>query len=285
MVKLVASYTLLKYFGESRFFNYLFVVNPLTITKIRDISLLGIAYRTLVMSNKTTKQTSKERFKELDNLTLDLLEKKRNPKVLDVGISSGLTTFELFQLLDSQQKNFHLDATDKYPNIKLYKTWFYSTIIDNQKKPISIYWGGLYLSNLMSWKYFISKVLFKIISKFIIINPKKVIGVPLFYSGFTELAEKNKVRFFDHDVLHPFQFKNYDFIRVMNILNLSYFSEDQIQKAIVNLRSTLIEGGVLMVGRTFNKKNHVSIYIKKGSKLVPKQHINNGSEINRIVIN
>jgi len=285
MVKFVASYTLLKYFGESRFFNYLFVVNPLKISEIRDINLMGIAYRTLVMPNKTTKQTSKKRFKELDNLTFDLLEKKVNPKVLDVGISSGLTTYELFQLLDSKRKNFQLDATDKYSKIKLYKTWFYCTIINNQKIPISIYWGGLYLSNLMSWKYFTSKILFKIISKFIIVNPKKIMEVPLFYSGFTKLVEKNKVRFFDHDVLKPFQFTNYDFIRVMNIINLSYFTEDQIQKAIANLRSTLKEGGVLMVGRTFHNQNHVSIYIKKGSKLVPKQHVNNGSEINEIVIN
>ena len=65
MIKFSANNSILKLFGNKRWFHYLFTVEPTTINKIQDKNLLEVAYSTLIMENKTSKQTSNNRFKEL----------------------------------------------------------------------------------------------------------------------------------------------------------------------------------------------------------------------------
>ena len=68
-----------------------------------------------------------------------------------------------------------------------------------------------------------------------------------------------------------------------NLLNLFYFSEEKIIKAINNLNESLLEGGILQIGRTTSEGiNNVSFYKKQNGRFILVKRLNSGSEIDYI---
>ena len=284
MIKWNASLTFVRLFGKNNFFPYLFTVNPVKLKSLKDKKLIEKVFNSIVMPNRTSKQTGINRFEELNQITFQSLKPFDECKILDMGISNGITTCELREFLISKEKKLNLYATDKYSKIFLVKNSFYTILLDAEYKIKSIYMGILYLSDYLSWKYFASKILFKLFALCIRIDKKKVFEINLFYSEFEQLINSNDIKFFEHDIIDPFPQTSFEFVRIMNLLNLSYFTKEFIENAIKNIKSIMKNEGVLLVGRTINGLNHASIYKLKESKFVLLHKVNNGSEIHNLII-
>jgi len=71
----------------------------------------------------------------------------------------------------------------------------------------------------------------------------------------------------------------FDVIRASNILNLDYFTSDQITFALKNLRRHLCHGGLLVINRTVESINLFTVFrLESGTFSVVLEH-NSGSEI------
>jgi hypothetical protein len=70
-------------------------------------------------------------------------------------------------------------------------------------------------------------------------------------------------------------------VRTMNILNLSYFTGEQLKQGIEAAHASLVEGGIWIVGRTMESSfaNNVSILARKGSGWKLLARMGSGSEI------
>jgi hypothetical protein len=284
MIKFSANNSILKLFGNKRWFHYLFTVEPTILNRIQDKNLLEVAYSTLIMENKTSKQTRKNRFKELDNLTLDVAKNFNHPNILDMGVSNGITTLELHELLSSSRINFSLSATDKFYKIQVFKNNLTTIVFDSNQKISAIHVLGIFLSDILSGKYFLSKILFKILSSILKIDLNKTMEVSLFHKSFQDLIVSKSITFLEYDIFEKNGTKTYDFIRVMNLLNLGYFEKEKIEIALKNIKSLLRNGGFLLVGRTFNDINDASVYKLDDTKFTLINSINSGSEIHHLII-
>lgn len=77
-----------------------------------------------------------------------------------------------------------------------------------------------------------------------------------------------------------------DVLRTMNLLNKSYFSEDQLRIGIDSALGSLNDGGVWIVGRTEERpmRNDVTIFQKQGNRTEVVGRLGLGSEIESLVL-
>ena len=72
----------------------------------------------------------------------------------------------------------------------------------------------------------------------------------------------------------------------MNVLNLIYFSEQQIIFAVKNLLDSLEDDGILLIGRTsLDGINNATFYKKNSNKLYSIKSVYNGYEHDYIINN
>ena len=74
-------------------------------------------------------------------------------------------------------------------------------------------------------------------------------------------------------------------VRVSNLLNYSYFSEDKLRDAISNIRKISKERSIILINRTTrNKKDLASFFIKKKGKFHLLEDVNGGPEIKKLIL-
>jgi predicted methyltransferase len=75
-------------------------------------------------------------------------------------------------------------------------------------------------------------------------------------------------------------------LRTMNILNLSYFSREQLAEAASAAFDSLRPGGIWIVGRTREEdfSNHATLFRRGENAWEPLERIGNGSEIEEVAL-
>ncbi len=85
----------------------------------------------------------------------------------------------------------------------------------------------------------------------------------------SRVARESNVVFETGDIFGPVIPETHDprldVIRASNVLNLCYFSSDQITHALKNLRAHLNEGGLLVVNRTLESQNQFTVFRFEGA--------------------
>ena len=79
--------------------------------------------------------------------------------------------------------------------------------------------------------------------------------------------------------------ENFDVIRAMNVLNLIYFSREDLMKGIANTITCLGEGGLFITGSNLEAGTSVNgaIYKKSGGCLEKLEVSGNGSQIDDLI--
>jgi hypothetical protein len=77
-----------------------------------------------------------------------------------------------------------------------------------------------------------------------------------------------------------------DVLRTMNVLNLCYFSREQLLRGVAAAWADLATGGIWIVGRTIIEtgENHATIFHKEAAGFQPLERLGNGSEIEDLVV-
>jgi len=97
-------------------------------------------------------------------------------------------------------------------------------------------------------------------------------------------ASKDNFRFISYDVFSR-PTEHFDVIRAMNVLNLIYFSREDLMKAIANIIVSLEEGGLFITGSNLEAGTSVNgaIYKKSGNRLEKVGVSGYGSQVDDLI--
>jgi chemotaxis methyl-accepting protein methylase len=98
------------------------------------------------------------------------------------------------------------------------------------------------------------------------------------------LKERDNFKFCQYSLFDPMP-GSFDLARAMNVLNKSYFTDDQIRQAVRNVRDGLREGGLFVSGRndTPDSPLRASVYRRNGARFERVHARNGGSPIDDLV--
>ena len=260
-------------------FHHFFVFYLPALDHIKDDIIRGRIFSALRYGDVTGKFTVENRFSDIDEKTVHLLSSPF--EMHDVAVSSGVTSLNLLDEITKSGKRGCLTISDKFSEMYVQGN-ILTRVYDADKKLRTIYFFGILFDQNLSKIFFLSKNLFKPLSFLKIGGDLKHLFI-LSYSVINAIKEK-RIHYTRFDVFSGPTEKKYTFIRCMNLLNSCYFNNEQIAAAVANLRDSLIEGGILLLGRTIDTdKNRASFYRKEGKKLYLMSEKNGGAEIHSIV--
>ena len=237
---------------------------------------------TLLRVDSTFKTTYENRMFDINKKLKTYLNKFFSKKVMicDFGISSGQSTFELFNNL-GKSKIKKIYGFDKQIYIRIYKFNKFIFLFSLDKNLLMVE----YDKYCLRYRYFlIFKNFDKIIFYLFGLMRKKFKTSKVLVKDF---KKKNIFKFIEQDIFNVKKkyYNLFDIVRVSNLLNYTYFSEIELNKAIFNINKISKENAIILISKTKeNKKNVGSFFIKKNGKLKFLEDYNGGSEIKELVL-
>jgi hypothetical protein len=258
-----------------------FVYRADAMSELRSAIVRDYVYRAFLTSNATSKQTSAGRFEDLDRVACSIITDHKLGDIHDIGVSSGVTSLELYRALAATgiPLNFHI--SDKY-------AVYGSTgrhlvrIVDTDGSVTELYLCGVLGKHDVTNKFPVTRFLYWLLAD----RPvgDSVRWFVLFDREVQEHLQRGLIHRIDYDVFTTRMPSAFSFVRCMNLLNLGYFPHASIETALRNVIESLKEGGVLQIGRTHpNGISHAAFYNKRGTRLELRQEIGKGTELRELI--
>ncbi|MFM9903212.1 MAG: hypothetical protein ACKVQJ_01420 [Pyrinomonadaceae bacterium] len=261
-----------------------------------------VFFSSLRLKNGVTKTTSRDRMTDVDTWLIDLLPKGGFQKVLDVGISSGVTTVELCELLESNGVAYQMTGMDS--DLTSYLVIFAndrSILLDKSGNPIHFEMAGKGFGYVRgtNLKHILDRVLLSIQAwLFIKLRLKRTLdsiestavikGVEIHKIDLVcrEIKENPAIRLIEDSIFSEASDERYSLIRAANILNKIYFSDEQLSAAIQKLSERLEPGGLFLVCRTnMEGENNATLFRLAGpGRFEITARFGIGSEIEYLVL-
>lgn len=260
------------------FLSKFFTLNIESFDKIQTGDIYNKLIKHFRYGDVTGKETCFGRFTELDDSIMVYLDSTMS--FHDVGCSTGVTSLDLYEKCRSKNINIDLTVSDKY-------TKFYfdgssvRKIYDQSGSLKQIYIGKILLDRNISTFFFLSKILFYPCAG--LVGKKNDISnlreISLMAPSIRSLQSSNDLKVIDYDIFsEPIQ--QFDFVRCMNVLNRSYFSDNLLVVGLSNLVHSLQQDGLLLIGRTDKSNvNKATLFKKVDECLVVLSHFSGGTEI------
>jgi hypothetical protein len=249
--------------------------------ELRNAAARDYAYGAFFTANATSKQTSAGRFGDLDRLTGSIITEHKLDVIHDVGVSSGVTSLDLYRTLATIGMPLTFHISDKYAVYRCAGRCP-ARIIDAQGSVRELYVCGLLGKPDVSFKFPVTRFLYWWLADRPIRGPVR--SFVLFDHEVLEHIQKGLLRRIDYDVFTTRMPCSFSFVRCMNLLNLDYFPRESIEIALRNLVDSLQEGGVLQIGRTHpDGTNRAAFYRKHGTRLEMLQEFGSGTELRELI--
>ena len=257
-------------------------------------------FTSIMGKNKTYKTTYHDRFSEIDQLLARQVRAgtMRASHVLDVGVSSGISTLELFTALSADGNDVNMVATDVLIDADIVGVApGCHALIDKSGFPLMFDVFGMGVKPWITAADYkngafvlrkLTNVLFTSIARRVLDHPNddRVKHVQLITP---RLSAQRKISVC-HDDIAQYNARfagRFDLIRAANILNKNYFENDTLIAMIGNLKRYLTgDGGCLLVVRTReNSTNHGTLFRMGGNgSFEAATRFGDGSEIEDIVL-
>ncbi len=227
------------------------------------------------------KRTYSKRFNLFDKKVYEILKQKFRSmdsiKAHDVGVSDGRTSVDFFTKVYVLFPKIQFTASDYNPTIKILKTKRLKVALTESNQLLEITYSPFVFNAVKrdSYRHYpLNHVIRKIIELFLVApllrsyqkGIVKAKSVFLFAPSAINLQKKNQhFNLSQHDVLNPFK-ETYTFIRAMNVLNPSYFSNDDFQKIVQHMYDGLENNGLLITGSNQEANSTVDGAVYKKNK-------------------
>lgn len=208
------------------------------------------------------KRTYAKRFEDFDKEAVGILKRHFSGPTLDIhdaGVSDGRTSVDLFRQLSIEFPELTFTASDYDPNIKILEKGKLKVVLSNSEKVLEITRPPFVFNTIKRDRYcyyplnhFFRKILewFRVKPLVALYKNHKIAPKTLFLfapSAIKLARETTNFQLAQHDLLKPFV-KQYDVIRAMNVLNPSYFSEQEFPLIIKNIHDALKVNGIFVTG-------------------------------------
>ncbi|MDA9389356.1 hypothetical protein WN73_01175 [Bradyrhizobium sp. CCBAU 45394] len=252
-----------------------------------DEALQAAVLNLFPITNGAYKRTSRERFGTFDREVLSILARLFSSNaplsVHDVAVSDGRTACDFYRVLSAHFSELEFLASDlclrvtrlSFPKVRL------SVVVDENDVPLQLVRPPfvLNLARTESWLYPVNHLLR------MFWRPRAMAALEAARAGDGAVIRDHILLLCSEarkylDSRANFHIKNYDIfsppagryhvVRAMNVLNPSYFSPAQLTHAISNLRDSLHEGGVLVIGSNGEAGStvHGGAYQRRDNQLV-----------------
>ncbi len=253
------------------------------------------------------KYTFSNRFDTFDEECFSYIKKNFNTNealhVHDVGVSDGCSTVPFFLALNDIYAN-HLSylASDYLPHafvIRKKDHGYTRLILDPNDCLLQIIIPPFVFNMPRKEKLYLFPLnhIIRMTLTPALVNPLlrcyqedqtalEIVKIPLISYDCQDLLTTNdNFHFEQYNILEP-QSKTYQIIRVMNLLNESYFSSDDLKKAARNIFNALQEGGLFIAGSNMEAGTIVNgaIYKKENGKMVCLYSSGKGLAVHNIVM-
>jgi hypothetical protein len=263
-------------------------------------------FRRVVLPNGTYKTTTANRLNDLNQALLPFLTRipERPIRIIDVGISSGVSTLEWCEYLASQQIAYDITGTDLTIHASL--VTFASKLallIDPKRNILHMDILGRGARPCPTGSYALVTGLMRVLLRGAILFERPL---PPLRGNVRESAKgrfltcepvtlltrrfapRDSLHLLEEDLLaadHP-EFKGaFHVVRAANVMNRSYFCQAQLLRIIDNLKERMKDNGLLVVCRTDDSGlNHASICQRTGGGFHLLHRLGNGSEIEDLLI-
>ena len=229
----------------------------------RDVKLQHILRR-FAIDNGAFKWTESRRFEEFDAAVVGLVRERfdrpRPFSVHDVGASDGRTSVDFFRSLAGiEGLTPEFVASDLAPELKVLQEGSVKLVLDpetgsllqvirppfvfNMRKRESVL---LYPGNRLAWAFLARRRVRRMLAS----SNIRLLGKSIWLLApvcLQLIAEDPRFTFRRHDVFERDRARR-DLVRAMNILNRSYFRDDELLRVIDNVYRSLRTGGLLVTG-------------------------------------
>lgn len=257
-------------------------------------------FSSLMTRNKTYKTTFHNRFSDINTMLREYLLRHgpSAPRIMDVGVSSGISTVELYDDLNQGGLEAEILATDILVDASLVRVFpGCHTLVDPDGFPLRLdlpfvsmkpwvtrgdYYNGMFLVRKLANALFTHRVR-RVMRK---PDDHRIRRVKLVTP---RALSKTGINICRDDIS---QYKteyasNFDFIRAANVLNKGYFPPGQLVKMITHIAQYLREphGSLLVVRTHDDRSNHGTLFsLGENKKFEVVQRYGNGSEIEDVVL-
>ena len=248
-------------------------------------------FESICMPNGTRKTTSTGRLRDVDTAVVSQLAKGASVNLLDIGISSGVTTDELIAELTSHGHQVQGVGIELSVHAYLRRILGIDVLFDRQGSVLQFSILGRSQGRPDASFTSIAARLFRAAiaaSERLFVRrwarePQRATAVMLVNR---RLQERTNFRIVEHDICAPMPEmpEKFDVIRAANVLNLAYFSPADMKAIVSRLVEVLKPRGVLVICRTSvaDSSNNATIFQKAGDtscQIRPVQRIGSGSEL------
>jgi hypothetical protein len=235
------------------------------------------------LPNGTWKTTYPRRLDDLNESLVALLPTDRELEVMDVAVSSGISTIEWSDQLFANGVRHRLVAGDLDADGRLLSRgrWLAVLFDSDGGEPLLLEVGPLTLPVWSARRAArLARPLLRPALRALSPWARPVSLVS------PRLQRRPEVEVVRDDVTVPGRFpQRFDVVRVANLVQRAYFDEPAMRAIVANLRGRLREGGLLVVCRTGEDGvNRATIFRRGGDRLAPELSLNGGSEVAQLIV-
>lgn len=257
-------------------------------------------FSSLMARNKTYKTTFHKRFEEINRYLVQEIKSghMHAGSILDIGISSGISTVELYEELRSQGVQTKIVGTDILVHAYLVKVFHDCyAMVDSEGFPLRL---DVFGRGMLPWVrsqdyntgFFVIRKLINVIfagrSRRILSRApdSRIQNVKLVTP---RLLSSDDIRVCRDDIAqyNPEFAQKFDLIRAANVMNKGYFSEEVLQAMLKNIRKYLsgTDSGLLIVRTHEDNVNHGTLFrTAENGHLEVVERFGAGSEIESMVL-
>jgi FkbM family methyltransferase len=240
----------------------------------------------LRLANGVFKITTDHRMDDLNEVVLSRWHATafRPKEIMDVGVSSGISTVEWLETLSGAGLKVHMIGTDVSLSAHIVPLWPGAYALKTTDGHVLRIFGP----TIEGWKNrrgypTLRRLAYRAAARRCSRRKKLLLLSP-------RALRCDAIEWAEDDVLspNPTQFlRRFDVIRAANILNLCYFNGDQLRCAVANLKERLAGPGArLIVNRTWNEdgSNHATMFLLTEAGFDVEARLGQGSEIEDVVL-
>lgn len=252
----------------------------------------------VLLPNGTWKTTYPNRLDDLNERLLEFLPRGRELELMDVAVSSGVSTLEWSDQLLANGVRHRLVAGDLYPEGWLisWGNWF-AVLFDGNREPLLFEVGRLSLPVHSGGRLVgrAGRTLVPLLRGVAGKARRVEAGAVTPHRGLVqrpvslvspELRRRPEIELVRDDVTVAGSFaESFDAIRVANLVQPAYFGQRTLGEIVVNLRDRLRDGGILAICRTTEDGvNKATIFRRRGDHFSSEASLNGGSEVAELVL-
>ncbi|MGA8745504.1 MAG: hypothetical protein WB507_06545 [Solirubrobacterales bacterium] len=248
------------------------------------------------LPNGTWKTTYPNRLDDLNEWLLDFLPRGQCLRVMDVAVSSGISTLEWSDYLTENSVRHSLVAGDLVTDGRLmsWGNWF-AVLFDDCGEPLLLEVRSLALTLSARRPVRLARPALSPLLRRIATRARPVSADETMRGGLVqrpislvspELHRRAGVEVVSDDVTVSGRFPAaFDVLRAANLVQPSYFDEPEMVQVIANLRDRVRDGGLLVLVRTTQDgTNRATIFRRERDHLREESSLNGGSEISELVL-